>query len=165
MSARLTLLRSACAGAMLMTVAQVMTSATAWAWGESVSVSPTCDNHRFLEDQRKFENEERHTRNADLAEHVCGRVIAVSRARRTRSGWHGYFYVDVGSGISIRIVSDLDRMDAPQWPWVAKGDDVDVVGRYYFDNMRSQGIDWTHHGTGRNWPIAGYVTVNGHRYE
>lgn len=162
MSARRTLLRSLCTGAMMVTTSQLVASNAALAWD---SVSPSCDNRRFLEDQARFENEERHTRHADLPEHVCGRVIAVSRARRTRSGWHGYFYVDVGSDISIRIVSDLDQMNAPQWPWVAKGDQVDVVGRYYFDNLRSQGIDWTHHGTGRNWRIPGYVIVNGRQYQ
>lgn len=34
-------------------------------------------------------------------------------------------------------------MTAPTWPWVAKGDQTDVLGRYYYDNPQSQGIDWT----------------------
>lgn len=126
------------------------------------AIGPSCDNGHFLAVQQQFEDG---AQRGDQPVHVCGRVVAVSRARHTRSGWHGYFYLDVGSGVSIRIVSDLDRMNAPAWPWVARGDMADVVGRYYYDNPRSQGIDWTHHGTGRNWAMPGYVTVNGNRYQ
>ncbi|MBB2190049.1 DUF3465 domain-containing protein [Gluconacetobacter azotocaptans] len=126
------------------------------------AIGPACDNHHFLAVQQAFESG---SLRGDRPVHVCGRVLAVSRPKRTRSGWHGYFYVDVGAGVSIRIVSDLDRMAAPRWPWVAKGDTADVVGRYYYDNPRSQGIDWTHHGTGRNWGMEGYVAVNGSRYQ
>ncbi|MBB2167392.1 DUF3465 domain-containing protein [Gluconacetobacter aggeris] len=126
------------------------------------AIGPACDNRHFLAVQQAFEDG---SLRGDQPVHVCGRVIAVSRQRRTRSGWHGYFYVDVGQGVSIRIVSDLDRMAAPAWPWVAKEDAVDVVGRYYYDNPRSQGIDWTHHGTGRTWGMPGYVAVNGARYQ
>ena len=128
------------------------------------NIPATCDNARFLSDQQGF-LQSGPTR-VDLPEHVCGRVVGVtSRARHSRSGMHGYFYVDVGQGVQIRIVSDLDRMNAPDWPWVRNGDQVDVLGRYYFDSARSQGIDWTHHGTGRHWHMAGYVVVNGTRYE
>lgn len=126
------------------------------------AIGPACDNRHFLAVQQAFEGG---SLRGDQPVHVCGRVIAVSRQRQTRSGWHGYFYVDVGQGVSIRIVSDLDRMAAPAWPWVAKGDAVDVVGRYYYDNPRSQGIDWTHRGTGRKWGMPGYVSVNGVRYQ
>ncbi|NVN10923.1 DUF3465 domain-containing protein [Nguyenibacter vanlangensis] len=126
------------------------------------AIGPSCDNGHFLAVQQQFEDG---AQRGDQPVHVCGRVVAVSHARHTRSGWHGYFYLDVGSGVSIRIVSDLDRMNAPAWPWVARGDMADVVGRYYYDNPRSQGIDWTHHGTGRNWAMPGYVTVNGNRYQ
>ncbi|WP_034958632.1 DUF3465 domain-containing protein [Komagataeibacter kakiaceti] len=140
------------------------------AWGETRHAQPDaspvplqCDDRKFLADVEAAESTT--GSHADRVEHVCGRVIAVSQARRTRSGWHGYFYVDTGGGISIRIVSDLDRMSAPAWPWVAKGDQADVLGRYYYDSPRSQGIDWTHHGTGRNWPVEGYVVINGNRYQ
>lgn len=136
---------------------------TGSAVAQAASVAPTCDNNAFLAAQRTFENGG--TRQ-DVPAHVCGRVIAVSsRARHTRSGWHGYFYMDVGQGVSIRIVSGLDEMNAPNWPWVAKGDQVDVVGRYYYDSPRRQGIDWTHHGTGRSWNVPGYVVVNGVKYQ
>ncbi|GBQ97798.1 hypothetical protein AA23498_3000 [Acetobacter nitrogenifigens DSM 23921 = NBRC 105050] len=127
------------------------------------TVSPNCDNSSFLADQQQFENG---GDKADQPVHICGKVVAVShRAKKTRSGWHGYFYMSVGGGVSIRIVSDLDRMNAPQWPWVNKGDNVEVVGRYYYDSPRSQGVDWTHHGTGSSWGLPGYVIVNGAKYE
>lgn len=123
-----------------------------------------CDDAKFLADQQGFEQVG--ATRTDLPEHVCGKVVAVApEAKRTRSGWHGYFYVDVGNGVSIRIVSDLDEMNAPQWPWVRKGDQADVEGRYYYDSPRRQGIDWTHHGTGRKWEWPGFVTVNGTRYQ
>ncbi|MBS1075606.1 DUF3465 domain-containing protein [Gluconobacter sp. Dm-73] len=123
-----------------------------------------CDNARFLADQQGLEQSG--PTGIDLPEHLCGQVLAVSpRAKRTRSGWHGYFYLLVGQGVSIRIVSDLDQMNAPQWPWVSKGDQVEVQGRYYYDSLRRQGVDWTHHGTGRKWPWPGYVVVNGNRYQ
>ena len=127
-------------------------------------VPEACDDGKFLADLQAAEGSSSEA-HADRVEHVCGKVIAVSASKRTRSGLHGYFYVDVGHGVSIRIVSDLDRMSAPAWPWVAKGDQTDVLGRYYYDNARSQGIDWTHHGTGRSWPVEGYVSVNGTRYQ
>lgn len=124
----------------------------------------TCDNARFLADQQGLERSG--PTRIDLPEHLCGQVLAISpRARRTRSGWHGYFYVSVGQGVSIRIVSDLDEMNAPQWPWVNKGDQVEVQGRYYYDSLRRQGVDWTHHGTSRKWRWSGYVVVNGTRYQ
>ncbi|NHN85912.1 DUF3465 domain-containing protein [Acetobacter musti] len=130
---------------------------------QAQTVSSVCDDSAFLAAQRTFENG---GGREDLPVHVCGRVVAVSsRAKHTRSGWHGYFYVDVGSGVSIRIVSDLDEMNAPEWPWVAKGDQAEIVGRYYYDAPRRQGIDWTHHGTGRHWGMPGYVVVNGTKYQ
>ncbi|QDH16635.1 DUF3465 domain-containing protein [Swingsia samuiensis] len=130
----------------------------------SASMPASCDNSKFLSDQQSFE--QNGPTKIDLPEHICGKVIAVApRAKRTRSGWHGYFYVDVGQGVSIRIVSDLDEMNAPRWPWVNKGDNAEIEGRYYYDNLRSQGIDWTHHGSSRKWQWPGYVVVNGTHYE
>lgn len=125
----------------------------------------SCDNKAFLKAQQEFENSHFRPSVENIPVHVCGRVITASYARKTRSGVHGYFYLDVGSGVSIRIVNNLDEMTAPRWPWVRKGDYAEVVGRYYYDSPRKQGIDWTHKGTGRKWPYAGYVIVNGNRYE
>lgn len=124
--------------------------------------APPCDVHHFLADQQGMASG---AIRGDRLEDVCGAVVHVYGQRRTRSGRHGYFLLQVAPGQVIRIVSDLDRMNAPAWPWVAEGDQVTVRGRYYFDNPRRQGIDWTHHGTGRNWPTAGYVVVNGRIYQ
>lgn len=83
------------------------------------TVPASCDNRDFMAKQQAFENG---GPKADVPVHICGTVIALSpKARRTRSGWHGYFYVAVAPNISIRIVSGLDEMNAPAWPWVNKG--------------------------------------------
>lgn len=122
----------------------------------------TCDDSHFLADQKAFAQG---ALSSDQAEHVCGTVTRVLHAKHTRSGRHGYFYVSVGHGKTIEIVSDLDEMTAPDWPWVSVGDSADVVGRYYYDSARRQGIDWTHHGTSHSWPQAGYVVINGTKYQ
>lgn len=124
-----------------------------------------CNNQGFLQAQQIFKNNSYFPSKADVPVHVCGKVIALSKARYTRSGEHGYFYLNIGSGVSIRIVSNLDEMNAPSWPWVHKGDYVEVVGRYYYDNPRRQGVDWTHKGTSRKWPHPGYVMVNNVKYD
>lgn len=122
----------------------------------------SCNDAQFLQDQQAFESG---MITADQPEDVCGIVTAVLPEKKTTSGHHGYFYVQVASGVVIEIVSDLDQMNAPKWPWVAVGDTTYVQGRYYYDNMDSQGIDWTHHGTSSSWPYAGYVVVNGTKYQ
>ena len=121
-----------------------------------------CSDTQFLKDQQAFENGQI---SSDQLENVCGIVTAVLPEKKTRSGHHGYFYVQVAPGSVIEIVSDLDQMTAPKWPWVAVGDSATVRGRYYYDNDTSQGIDWTHHGTSRSWPYAGYVVINGKQYK
>ncbi|WP_266157332.1 hypothetical protein [Dyella silvatica] len=121
-----------------------------------------CDDNQFLSDQQLFENGQL---SQDVAENVCGTVTFVYPKKKTRSGWHGYFLVQVAPNSVIEIVSDLDQMNAPAWPWVAVGDNVTVRGRYYYDNDSSQGIDWTHHGTSSSWRTAGYVVVNGVEYQ
>jgi hypothetical protein len=126
------------------------------------STTYPCNNAQFLQDQQNFEN---HRITADQFVDVCGTVTAVLPAKHTTSGNHGYFYVQVAQGVTIEIVSDLDQMNAPKWPWVAVGDSTYVQGRYYYDNDTSQGIDWTHHGTSSSWPHAGYVVVNGTEYQ
>lgn len=126
-------------------------------------VSATCDNAGFLSAQKSFEQG---GPKGDVPVHICGTVLTLApHAKNTRSGLHGYFYVAVTPTISIRIVTNLDEMHTPAWPWVAKGDHVDVVGRYYYDSYKRQGIDWTHRGTGRSWGVPGSVTVNGTHYD
>lgn len=127
------------------------------------TVPATCNNQDFLSKQQAFENG---GPKADAAVHICGSVLTfAAQAKQTRSGRHGYFYITVAPNISIRIVTNLDEMHTPAWPWVAKGDQVEVVGRYYYDSPRQQGVDWTHRGTGRSWSIPGYVIVNGTKYD
>lgn len=115
-----------------------------------------CNNQQFLTYQQEFGNG---TLSGDQEVDVCGAVTQVLPSKTTSSGLHGYFYMQVSSGHTIEIVSNLDEMNAPAWPWVAVGDYVYVQGRYYYDNSSSQGIDWTHHGTSSSWPYAGYVVV------
>ncbi|MDE2315616.1 MAG: DUF3465 domain-containing protein [Xanthomonadaceae bacterium] len=147
---------------MLGTAAHAQDSYRSGIFAPAKTASYPCDDSQFLQDQQAFEGG---LITADQPEDICGIVTAVLPEKRTRSGHHGYFYVQVASGVVIEIVSDLDRMSAPRWPWVAVGDTTYVKGRYYFDNMDSQGIDWTHHGTSRYWPYAGYVVVNGTKYQ
>ncbi|MFC5743265.1 DUF3465 domain-containing protein [Dyella tabacisoli] len=130
--------------------------------GESHASTFPCDDNHFLNDQKLFENGQLFQ---DVAENVCGTVTYVYPKKKTRSGWHGYFLVQVAPNTVIEIVSDLGQMNAPSWPWVAVGNYVTVRGRYYYDNESSQGIDWTHHGTGSSWGTPGYVVVNGVEYQ
>jgi len=122
-----------------------------------------CNNQQFLTDQSNFANG---TITADQFVDVCGSVTQVLPAKKTTSGNHGYFYVQMPSGYQIEIVSNLDAMaQAPTnrppttWPWVAVNDYVYVQGRYYYDNAGSQGIDWTEDDTSSSWPHVGYVAV------
>jgi len=89
----------------------------------------------------------------------------VLASKDTRSGLHGYYDLQVAPGTTIEIVCDLGEMDAPAWPWVKTGSYSYVQGRYYYDSTGSQGIDWTHHGTGRSWSSPGYVVVSGTEYQ
>jgi hypothetical protein len=121
-----------------------------------------CTDSQFVQDQQQFANG---TLRGDREVDVCGTVTRVLASKVTRSGLHGYYYVQVAPGDTIEIVSDLGQMDAPAWPWVKTGDYSYVQGRYYYDSPLSQGIDWTHHGTSNSWPSAGYVVVNGTQYQ
>jgi len=131
-------------------------------YANSRGIAYPCNDTQFLADQKAFESGKI---TADQLENVCGIVTSVLPEKKTTSGWHGYFYLQVAPGETIEIVSDLGEMTAPKWPWVAVGDTSSVRGRYYYDNDTSQGIDWTHHGTSSSWPYAGYVVVNGTKYQ
>lgn len=122
-----------------------------------------CDDQQFLTYQSEFAAG---TITADQFVDVCGTVTSVLPEKKTSSGHHGYFYVQMPSGYDIEIVSNLDAMttDPPTWPWVAVGDYVYVQGRYYYDSASSQGIDWTENDTSQSWPHVGYVVVNGNLY-
>lgn len=122
-----------------------------------------CNNQQFLNDQSAFASG---SITGDQFEQVCGTVTQVLPSKTTRSGLHGYFYVQMPDGSQIEIVSNLDAMaqaptnDPPAtWPWVAVGNYVYVQGRYYYDNSSSQGIDWTEDDTSSSWPHTGDVVV------
>jgi hypothetical protein len=121
-----------------------------------------CDNAKFLSDQSQFGNG---ALQGDQEVDVCGTVTNVLSEKDTRSGLHGYYDLQIAPGNTIEIVCALGEMNAPAWPWVKAGDYSYVQGRYYYDSAARQGIDWTHHGTSRSWPNAGYVVVAGTRYE
>jgi len=121
-----------------------------------------CNVSQFLADRQEFAGGSLH---GDQEVDVCGIVTRVLPQRDTRSGSHGYYYVQVAPGATIEIVCDLGEMDAPAWPWVKVGDYSYVQGRYYYDSSGRQGIDWTHHGTSRSWPSAGYVVIAGVQYK
>ena len=159
----LKLMRNFYAGGAFLLAATLLASPCVYAQGASTTEGESCNNQAFLARQQAYGNG---TATADSPVHICGTVIGVKkRVQHTRSGRHGYFYVLVAPHVSIRIVSGLERMNAPSWPWVRKGDSVDIVGRYYYDSARSQGVDWTHHGTGREWHTPGYIIVNGKKYQ
>jgi hypothetical protein len=122
-----------------------------------------CNNTQFLTDQSEFAAS---TISADQLVDICGSVTQVLASKKTSSGTHGYFYVQMPSGYQIEIVSNLDAMaeastDQPPstWPWVAVGNYVYVQGRYYYDNSSSQGVDWTEDDTDSSWEHTGYVAV------
>jgi cell division septation protein DedD len=122
-----------------------------------------CNNSQFLTDQSEFAAG---TISADQLVDICGSVTQVLAKKKTSSGEHGYFYVEMPSGYQIEIVSNLDAMaeastdDPPStWPWVAVGDYVYVQGRYYYDSSSSQGVDWTEDDTDSSWSHIGYVAV------
>ncbi len=121
-----------------------------------------CDDTQFLQDQSHFASG---SLQGDQEVDVCGTVTKVLAEKDTRSGLHGYYDLQVAPGDTIEIVCDLGEMNAPAWPWVKAGDYSYVQGRYYYDSAARQGIDWTHHGTSRSWPNAGYVVVAGTQYQ
>jgi hypothetical protein len=121
-----------------------------------------CNNAQFLSDQSQFGNG---SLQGDQEVDVCGTVTNVLSEKDTRSGLHGYYDLQIAPGNTIEIVCDLGEMNAPAWPWVKIGDYSYVQGRYYYDSASRQGIDWTHHGTSRLWPNAGYVVVAGTQYQ
>jgi hypothetical protein len=121
-----------------------------------------CDVSQFQQDRRQLASG---ALQGDQEVDVCGTVTRVLPAKDTRSGEHGYYFIQIAPNDSIEIVSDLGEMNAPSWPWVKVGDYSYVRGRYYYDSASSQGIDWTHHGTSRSWEIPGYVVIDGTEYQ
>jgi hypothetical protein len=123
----------------------------------------TCNNAQFTTYQNEFAAG---SISADQFVDICGAVTQVLAKKKTSSGTHGYFYIEMPSGYQIEIVSNLDAMaEAPTddppatWPWVAVGQYAYVQGRYYYDSSSSQGVDWTEDDTDGSWSHVGYVAV------
>jgi hypothetical protein len=138
-------------------------SATPTPTASPTSAPFACNDQQFLTYQSEFAAG---TITADQLVDICGSVTQVLPSKKTSSGTHGYFYVQMPSGYQIEIVSNLDAMaeastDRPPstWPWVAVGDYVYVQGRYYYDSSSSQGVDWTEDDTDSSWSHTGYVAV------
>jgi hypothetical protein len=112
----------------------------------------SCDDAGFLADQRA------RVGHAEVT--ICGTVVRVREARRTRSGLHRSFFVDVGGGDRIEIDANLDVMG--NFP-VSDGETAVVHGEYYDDPDGREGIDWTHH-TDRGAHPPGFVNLNGTTY-
>jgi hypothetical protein len=119
--------------------------------GCAQSPAATCDDPGFLAAQRA---------RAAAEVTLCGVVVQVRSARRTRSGVHRSFVVDVGGGDRIEIDANLDEMgDFP----VVDGERAVVHGSYYADPDGREGVDWTHH-TDRGPHPPGFIVLNGTTY-
>ena len=86
---------------------------------------------------------------------ICGTVVRVRTARRTRSGLHLWFYVRVAPHVVARVIADESVLG----PLLVRiGDKAEVQGRFFRDRDGFDGIDWTEDDTG-SWPYIGYVAV------
>ena len=114
--------------------------------------APACNLASFLAVQHA------HVNHAEVT--LCGVVARLRRPRRTRSGVHRAFWVDVGHGNQIEIDANLDEMGT--FP-IGNGEPVTVRGEYYYDTDGREGIHWTHHTDDGRHP-AGYIILNGTTY-
>jgi len=121
--------------------------------GEASHAAAACDNSALLRAHST------HATNVEVT--ICGPVTRVLPERRTRSGRHEYFYVEVAPRDDVEIIANVDVMgDVP----VHTGEQARVRGRYFHDPNGREGIDWTHHATpGSRWP-SGYITLDGATY-
>jgi hypothetical protein len=121
--------------------------------GPAHATVAACDDAAFLAAQR--------ARATATEVTICGTVVHVRPTRRTLSGRHRYFYVDVGNGDRIEIDANLDEMG--NFP-VHSGEQAVVRGEYYADPDGREGVHWTHH-TDRGGHPPGFVTLNGTTYD
>ena len=94
---------------------------------------------------------------------ICGTVVRVRAARRTRSGLHLWFYVRVAPHVVARVIADESVLG----PLLVRvGDKAEVQGRFFRDRDGFDGIDWTHRidGTHSSWSTPGFVVINGVEY-
>jgi hypothetical protein len=118
----------------------------------SASTEP-CDNSGFLA------TEHAHANHAEVT--FCGTVTRVRELRRTRSGVHRIFTVDIDGGVRIEIDANVDEMgDFPIHP----GEAATIRGEYYYDDDGREGVHWTHH-TDHGPHPPGFVILDGTRYE
>ena len=103
--------------------------------------------------------EHAHANRAEVT--LCGVVTRVRPARRTRSGEHRVFVVNVDRGGPITIDANLDVMG--NFP-IHTGESTTIRGEYYYDNNGREGVHWTHH-TDRGSHPAGFVILDGTRYD
>jgi hypothetical protein len=100
-----------------------------------------------------------HVNHAEVT--LCGTVVRVRQAYRSRSGVHRAFFVDVGNGDVIVIDANLDVMG--NFP-IHAGEATTIRGEYYYDEDGREGIHWTHRTDYGSHP-AGYVILDGTRYD
>jgi hypothetical protein len=91
---------------------------------------------------------------------LCGTVVSVSRIRRSRSGAHRVFVVDVGGNDRVQVDANVDIMG--NFP-IRTGEYAVVRGEYYYDAPSREGVHWTHRTDRGNHP-AGFVTLDGVTY-
>ncbi len=91
---------------------------------------------------------------------VCGTVVRVVRLRRSRTGTHRIFYVDVGGNDRVQIDANVDIMG--NFP-IRPGEPAVIRGEYYADPSGRDGIHWTHR-TDRGGHPPGYVILGGVTY-
>jgi hypothetical protein len=91
---------------------------------------------------------------------LCGTVVRAGRLRRSRSGTHRVFIVDLGANDRIAIDANVDVMG--NFP-IRNGEYAVVRGEYYYDAPGRDGVHWTHRTDRGNHP-AGYITLDGVTY-
>jgi hypothetical protein len=91
---------------------------------------------------------------------LCGTVVRAGRLRRSRSGTHRVFVVDVGADDRVQVDANVDIMG--NFP-IRSGEHVVVRGEYYYDAPGRDGVHWTHRTDHGNHP-PGYVTLDGVTY-
>jgi hypothetical protein len=88
---------------------------------------------------------------------LCGTVVRVAQLRRSRSGTHRVFVVDVGGNDRVQVDSNVDVMG--NFP-IRDGERAVVRGEYYYDAPGREGVHWTHR-TDRGSHPPGYVMLDG----
>jgi hypothetical protein len=117
------------------------------------NTSDTCNMAGFIATQHA------HANRAEVT--LCGIAAHVRSVRRTRSGAHRVFEVNVGRANEVEIDANVDVMG--NFP-IHTGDKVVVRGEYYYDGDGREGVHWTHHAIGGPHQ-PGFIVVNGQRYQ